>query len=178
MNTHSWQFVVLTSLVIWYLSAQAGRLDRLHHRIDVAQAALDTHLARRAGVVAELANTEVLDLATAAMLTQGAHDALAAGDLDDPRRLEAEGDLSEVLLAALDGIGDFESDDSVAIGLLGELGQVCKRVQMSHKFHTDAVTDCLNIRRQILVRALFLAGRAPLPQALNFRDDLPSVIAN
>jgi hypothetical protein len=174
MNTHSWQFVVLMAVAIWYLSAQAGRLDRLHHRIDVAQAALDTHLARRAGVVAELASSDVLDVVTAAMLSQSAHDALAAGDLDELGRLEAESDLTDVLCAALDDVDQLDLSDPVQLGLMDELKQICGRVVMSHKFHTDAVADCINIRRQLFVKVLFLAGRAAMPKALDFRDDAPA----
>ena len=177
MNTHSWQFIVLVAVAVWYLSTQAGRLDRLHHRIDVAQAALDTHLARRAGIVAELASSDVLDVVTAAMLSQSAHDALAAGELDDTDRLQAESDLTDVLRAALDDIDELDLTDPVQLGLMDELQQICGRVVMSHKFHTDAVTDCVNIRRQLFVKVLFLAGRAPMPQALVFRDEAPAALS-
>jgi len=159
------------------LSTQAGRLDRLHHRIDVAQAALDTHLVRRAGIVAELASTEAFDLVTCVILAQSAHDALAAGDLVDVDRLQAESDLTEVLGAAFDESVDLEADNKVQDSLIAELSQICGRVVMSHKFHTDAVADCLKIRQQLLVRALFLAGRAPMPYVLDFQDDLPHAFA-
>jgi hypothetical protein len=177
VNTHSWQFVVFVAVLIWYLSTQAGRLDRLHHRIDVAAAALDTHLARRAGIVAEVASSDVLDVVTAAMLLQSAHDALASGDLDETDRLDAESNLSDVLCAALDNLNELELTDAIQIALMDELQQMCGRVVMSHTFHTDAVNDCINIRRQWLVKLLFLAGRAPMPKALNFRDDAPAAFA-
>jgi len=177
VNTHSWQFVVFVAVVIWYLSTQAGRLDRLHHRIDVAAAALDTHLARRAGIVAEVASSDVLDVVTAAMLLQSAHDALASGNLDDADRLDAESDLSDVLCAALDDLDQLELSDPIQIALMDELQQMCGRVVMSHTFHTDAVNDCINIRRQLFVKVLFLAGRAPMPKPLNFRDDAPAAFA-
>jgi hypothetical protein len=177
MNTHSWQFIVVVSVLVWYLSTQAGRLDRLHHRIDVAQAALDTHLARRAGIVAELASSDVLDLVTAAMLSQSAHDALAAGDLDDVQRLECESDLTDVLCAALDDIDELDLTDPQQKALMDELKQICGRVAMSHQFHTDAVTDCINIRQQLFVKVLFLAGRAPMPKSLNFHDQAPAALA-
>ena len=177
MNTGSWQFILIVAVMIWYLSTQAGRLDRLHHRIDVAQAALDTHLARRAGIVTELSSSDVLDVVTAAMLSQSAHDALAAGDLDDFARLEAESDLTDVLCAALDDIDELDLTDPVQLGLMDELQQICGRVVMSHQFHTDAVTDCINIRRQLFVRVLFLAGRAAMPKPLEFRDTAPVAFA-
>jgi len=177
VNTSSWQFVVFVAVLIWYLSTQAGRLDRLHHRIDVATAALDTHLARRAGIVAEVASGDVLDVVTAAMLLQSAHDALASGDLDSADRLDAESNLSDVLCAALDNLDELELTDPIQIARMDELQQMCGRVVMSHTFHTDAVNDCINIRRQLFVKMLFLAGRAPMPKPLNFRDDAPAAFS-
>ena len=178
MNAHPWVLVSLCAVIVWYLSTQAGRLDRLHHRIDVAQAALDTHLVRRAGIVAELANTDAFDLVTSAILAQSAHEALAASDLIDDDRLQTETGLTEVLLATFDESADFPSHDPVVEKLMEDLSQISRRVVMSHQFHTDAVTDCLNIRHQMLVRVLFLAGRASMPHVLNFRDDLPRTFAN
>lgn len=173
-----WQPFAILALVIWYLSTQAGRLDRLHHRIDVAAAALDTHLARRSGVVAELAATDVFDVVTTAMLAQSAHDALAAGEIDSQARLDAETDLTELLVATFSQEMDYSDEDAVIQGLLQELGQSCTRVALSHKFHTDAVLDCLGIRRQLLVKIFFLAGKAPIPQPLNFADEVPPALAN
>ena len=173
MNAQPWVLVTMCAVIIWYLSTQAGRLDRLHHRIDVAQAALDTQLVRRAGIVAELANTEAFDLVTSVILAQSAHDALASNDIIDDERLQTETDLTEILVATFDEPADFPSDNPVLDNQIDELAQVCRRLVMSHQFHTNAVTDCLNIRQQLLVRALFLAGRAPMPHVLNFRDDLP-----
>jgi len=177
MNTHSWQFIAFVATCIWYLSTQAGRLDRLHHRIDVAQAALDTHLARRAGIVAEIASSDAFDLVTAAMLAQSAHDALSSGELEEDHRREAESDLTNVLCAALDDVDELDLTDSVQRALMAELQQICGRVVMSHQFHTDAVTDCVKIRRQFLVKVLFLAGRAPMPKALDFQDQVPAALA-
>ena len=47
--------LLVIAFSVWYLSHQAGRLDRLHHRIDVAELALHGQLVRRGGIVAELA---------------------------------------------------------------------------------------------------------------------------
>ena len=178
MSIGSWQFVALVAFIIWYLSTQAGRLDRLHHRIDVAAAALDTHLARRSGVVAELAATDAFDVVTSAMLAQAAHDALAAGELVTQARLDAESDLSDLLISTFSSSDNYRDEDPLVQGLLEELTQACARVSLSHKFHSDAVTDCAGIRQQLLVRIFFLAGRASLPQPLLFEDEVPAGLAN
>jgi len=81
------------------------------------------------------------------------------------------------LCAALDDLDQLELTDPVQIGLMDELQQMCGRVVMSHTFHTDAVNDCVKVRSQFLVKALFLAGRAPMPKPLHFRDDVPVAFA-
>ena len=45
-----WGIVIglFVAFVVWRLSAKAGRIDRLHHRIDLARASLDAQLLRRA----------------------------------------------------------------------------------------------------------------------------------
>lgn len=80
----------LFAIAIWYLSHQAGRLDRLHHRIEVANAALDGHLTRRAGIAAEIVSLNFLDPASEAYLMQSAHDVLAGEDLPNLIRLADE----------------------------------------------------------------------------------------
>ena len=47
---------VLIAFFVLYLGMTAGRIDRLHRRIDVARLALDSHLLRRSGVTLELAS--------------------------------------------------------------------------------------------------------------------------
>src|SRR4051794_17800264 len=74
---------VLTVLAVllvlgWYLSYSAGRLDRLHHRVETSRAALDAQLARRAAAAVEAA--PLLDPATGLLVADAATEALAAGE--------------------------------------------------------------------------------------------------
>ena len=64
-------------LGLW-LSWTANRLDRMHHRIDVARASLDTQLLRRSGAALELATSGALDPARSLLLVDAAHQARAA----------------------------------------------------------------------------------------------------
>lgn len=180
MSLTSWQSYLLLLLVIWYLSHQAGRLDRLHHRIEMTVAALDGHLARRAGIVAELANSQMIDPVTAAVLAQEAHDALAAEPLDFTDRLAVESDLTEVLFESLDDVQELNQwrEDPTTAQLLTELANVCARVNLSHNFHASAVADCTNIRRQWIVRAFRLAGHAQMPAKLEFDSRVPPGLAD
>jgi len=180
MSFNTWQFYVVLSVVVWYLSQQAGRLDRLHHRIEVTTAALDGHLGRRAGIVGELANSAMVDPVTSAVLAQAAHDALAVEPHELVERFYLETELTEVLLASLDEpeeIAEWRTDVATA-QLLDELAIACGRVHLSHTFHTEAVNDCLNIRNQLIVRIFRLAGYAQLPKILNLDTRIPASISN
>ena len=70
--------LVLLFALGWYLSYSAGRLDRLHHRIETTRAALDAQLARRAAASVEAA--PLLDPATGLLVADAATRALAAGE--------------------------------------------------------------------------------------------------
>ena len=72
-----WTVVALVAIGL-YLSWTAGRLDRLHSRIDAARAALDAQLLRRASVTQELATSGVLDPAASIVLYEAAHAARQA----------------------------------------------------------------------------------------------------
>ncbi len=164
---------------IWYLSHQAGRLDRLHHRIELATIALDGHLNRRAGIAAELVSLNFLDPALEAYLMQSAHDVLAGEDLPDPMRLSDESELTEALADAFEDeedVMEFRKDAAINL-LMDELLTVCKKIALARGFHADAVRDCLNLRDQTLVRLFRLAGRANKPVAIAFDDRIPAGLA-
>ena len=62
-----------------YVSWRAGRIDRLHARVDMARVALDVTLLRRSSVAQELATSGLLDPATSLLLAErGARHAAAA----------------------------------------------------------------------------------------------------
>ena len=75
--------VVAAALLIGvYVSWRAGRIDRLHVRVDMAQAALDATLLRRSSVALELATSGLLDPATSLLLA-GAVDGTRAVPVAD-----------------------------------------------------------------------------------------------
>ena len=172
-------YLGLIAAAIWYLSHQAGRLDRLHHRIEVASAALDGHLTRRAGIAAELVSLSLLDPASEAYLMQSAHDVLAGEDLPDQQRLSDESELTHALYDALEDPEDVIEfrQDQAANQLLSELQAVCNRVVLAKRFHAEAVQDCLAIREQSLVKLFRLAGFAKLPTPLDFDARIPAGLA-
>jgi hypothetical protein len=169
-------YIAALALFIWYLSLQAGRLDRLHHRIEIAQAALDGHLTRRAGIAAELVALNFLDPASEAQIVQSAHDVLTGPDLPVGNRIEDEAELTRSLAEVFNEptvVAEFRKDPAVS-QLLDELVAVIHRIALARRFYTEAIADCQNIRGQIVVRLFRLAGRAPLPQAVDLVDELPA----
>ena len=97
MSSQSIFTIVFIAIAIWFLSYQAGRLDRLHHRIEVTELALHGQLVRRGGIVAELAAVPGVDPALCVLWGQAAHEVLILQDLYSPRRTQVEDELREGL---------------------------------------------------------------------------------
>ncbi len=157
-------------LVGVYVSWRAGRLDRLHARVETARAALDAALVRRSAVALELAACGLLDPATSMLVAGAAHDARAAGE---PTEL-AESDLTRALRAALGQPGFQAALAEWGRGdeLLAELEAAAHQVFLARKFYNDAVAVTRAARRRWLVRVLRLAGGAPLPEFFEIDDSI------
>ncbi len=168
-------FAVALVLGLW-LSWTANRLDRMHHRIDVARATLDTQLLRRSGAALELATSETLDPARSLLLVDAAHEARAA----EAEGFEsAESDLSEALRAVLadaDEVRTLRQDPYVG-PLLGELASDCRKVELSRRFHNDIVVSARALRSRRRVRWLRLAGKAAPLETIDLDDVPPSALA-
>lgn len=164
-----WTAVVF--LVGVYVSWRATRLDRLHVRVETARAALDAALMRRTAVALELAASRLLDPATSLVLATAAHEARTA---DAERREFAESDLSRALRAVVEQ-PDFRPSleargDSTDV--IGELESAALKVSYARRFYNDAVSATRIARRKLLIRALPLAGKAPVPEFFEI-DDVP-----
>jgi hypothetical protein len=162
--------VVLVLLGLW-LSWTATRLDRMHHRIDVARASLDAQRLRRSGTAIELASADVLDPASRLLLMDAAHSARETG----PEAFEpAESDLSEALRAVFEDPKDVEvlRTDSDAGPLVAALASDCRKLELARRFHNDVVVSARALRSRRRVRWLRLAGRAADLWAVDL-DDVP-----
>jgi hypothetical protein len=176
----------------WYLSYLAGRLDRLHHRVEASRAALEAQLARRATAALDvarlLAPPDEATLISSATRTLGGPLAgsQAAGGrgnanangsmiMELPVSEPAENELTRALHQAF---ADPRSAtalraDPASAGLLDELVGAGERVQLARRFHNDAVAHTLRIRRKRIVRWARLAGRAALPEMVEIDDSHP-----
>jgi len=163
--------VVIVLFVAAYASWTAGRLDRLHHRVATARAALETELARRSALVAELAGSGALDPASSLLLLDAAHRARMA---TDDEREQRESALTRAITATIGGTtlrGAAEAGTGAEVEVwAGELAASVRRVQLARRFHNDVVTSTRELRRRRLVGWLRLAGHAELPRTIELDD--------
>lgn len=161
MSSVVW-IVAAVVLVATYITWTAGRLDRMHARVDAAWAALDAQLVRRAAAARALlpllpAGPE------AAALERAASTSLDAGDAG---REAVENDLSRALRAAVPLVPAGPESAPV----LAELETAATRVGLARSFHNSAVRDTLALRGRRLPRALRLAGHRALPAYFDVDD--------
>jgi hypothetical protein len=167
--------VVVVVLVGLWLSWTANRLDRMHHRIDVARRSLDAQMLRRSGVALELATSGALDPVRSLLLLDSAHQARAAsaGEFES-----AESDLSESLRAVFadaEEVRSLRGDPNVG-ELLAELSGACGKVELARRFHNDIVASARMLRSRRRVRWLRLAGRAADLAAVDLDAEPPAAL--
>lgn len=155
---------VLVVLLGIYVSWTAGRLDRLHARVDAAWAALDAALARRAAA-ARAVVPHLPEGPEARALEQAARASLVGGPV---AREAVENDLSGALRAAL----SLLPPEAHAAPAMTELDTATSRVGLARSWHNTAVSDARTVRRRRVPRALRLAGHRVLPAYFDIDDTL------
>ena len=154
--------VLVVVLLACYVTWTAGRLDRMHARVDAAWAALDAQLVRRAAAARALLPL-LPDGPEQRELERAAQQALHA---PPEQRSERENALSRALKAALPLLPGGEATGA----LRAELDTASTRVGLARSFHNGAVNDSRALRRRRLPRALRLAGNRALPQGFDIDD--------
>lgn len=169
----TWIFVAAAVVLLGvYLSWTAGRLDRLHARVEAARAVLDAQLLRRSGAALDFATGGLLDPASAMLVADAATRARTTAEDD---REQAESDLTAALDAALadtEFLTELRTKNGAGAAL-DELGAACRRVGHARRFHNDTVRAARRLRGKLLVRWLRLAGHAPWPETVEFDDSVP-----
>ncbi|MCU1624067.1 MAG: rane protein [Frankiales bacterium] len=150
--------VLAIILIAVYITWTAGRLDRMHARVDAAWAALDAQLVRRSAAARALGVLSV---------TRAADEAL---DATPERRQDVENDLTRALRAAWASLPEGAPRD--------ELEAAASRVALARSFHNGAVTNARTLRRNRLVQLLRLSGHRELPEFFDvdetgFSDEEP-----
>ena len=175
----TWLYLVLAILallVVSWLYWTADRLDRMHHRIEVARGSLDTQLLHRSGSAMELASSETLDPASSLLLLEAAHRARAADTSDFE---EAESQLSQVLRAVFQDAHEARRlrQDPLAGPLVNELADDCRKVELARRFHNDVAVTARGLRSTRRVRWLRLTGSAGEVSTVNLDDEPPPTFA-
>ncbi len=172
-------FIFFALSFLWYISHQAGRLDRLHHRVESALSALDASIARRAGISAELSQSPDLDPVSQILLAQAAHDSLTASHAPHIHRVDCENALTECLTSSVVDLLDMQTGeshsplDASTRAELIELAKSWEALRLSRRFYGDAARDCIRIRQQRIVRWFRLSGHAQAPKGFDFNDEIP-----
>lgn len=169
MSPGSWALPALVLVLVLlgvHASWTAGRLDRLHARVDAAWAALDAALVRRAAAARAL----LLHLPPRTEQTRALERAAEAALRGGPVAREAvENDLSVALRAALPLL-PWEGSDDGGDQVREELDGAAARVMLARSFHNIAVTNARVLRDKRLPRALHLAGHRSMPQHFDIDD--------
>jgi hypothetical protein len=173
--------IALVVLLGGWSAFTATRLDRLHARLDTAQAALDAQLLRRvaalrsaieSGVVVPVGAAEdqrpvglspdervrYETLAQAALQARGADRQVAENEVG-----RAVAEIAEI---ANDGEWLSAADRD-------ELHESAVRVTIARRFYNDAVRDTRALRSGRLPRVLHLAGHRASPQFFDIDDTVP-----
>jgi len=159
---------VLTAWIVLTLT----RLDRLHARVDAAQAALDAQLVRRAAAVQHLAEmpgspvpAELTDRLAGAARTALAVPRGSGANLDPAtERQQAENQVGH----AISELACYR--DRLPPAAAEELAEAAARVLIARRFFNDAVRDTRTLRARRMPRLLHLAGRRELPQYFDIDD--------
>ncbi len=89
-----------------------------------------------------------------------------------------ESELSATLRAALEDPDEVAAIRAEPGGaeLVASLAAAWFRVQLARRFHNEAVAQTRRVRGKALVRALHLAGHAPMPQPFDLDDAWPPAL--
>jgi hypothetical protein len=160
-------FAVLAAVLLtMWVTFTLTRMDRLHARVDAAQAALDAQLVRRAAALQRVAESDDSDLSAQlnARYEQIALDALAALD---GQRQATENAVGRALRELA------EQSYQLPAQAAAELSEAASRVLIARRFYNDAVRDTRTLRSGRMPRLLRLAGRRGMPTFFDIDDTIP-----
>ena len=160
--------LVAVVLTLW-VTLTLTRLDRLHARVDAAQASMDAQLVRRAAAllhVAESPDSGAPD-DLRAQYDAIAQKALAHGQPDDERQ-----DVENAVGRAVADLSDLPQP--LQREAAEELREAAARVLIARRFYNDAVRDTRALRGRRMPRLFRMAGRRAMPQFFDIDDTVPA----
>ena len=183
--------IVALGIVAFVAISRARRLDRLHQRIIASRDALSRLLLRRASEASLLTQCAAFeegsadamrDLARAyihdgdQLTTDGLDRRTTAGRQADrvevAARLERASALSRAIRDTLTPpVRESIGADPRAAARCEALDATCYRIQLTRNVHNVDVAGVRALRSARMVKLLRLAGRAPIPEPIDFDDD-------
>jgi hypothetical protein len=161
--------VLLAMGLTAWVALTATRLDRLHARIDAAQAALDAQLVRRAAALLHLVEMP----GSRVPVDQGSPLAEVARRALDSTLYSLPADRQFTENAVGRGIAELSSRrDDLAGPEANELAEAAARVLIARRFFNDAVRDTRTLRGRRMPRLLHLAGHREQPQFFDIDDSV------
>ncbi len=154
--------VVVAALLAAWFSWTAGRLDRMHLRVEAAGASLQAHLHHRSSVATELASGGLTDPASALFLLESAR-AARESEGWGADHWSAESDLTAALYAV-------DLPPSADEPLMAELLDTARKVGMARRIHNDVAATTQRLHERRRVRWFHLAGHAVPPDMVDFDD--------
>lgn len=179
MSGWLWALLIFAVLmVLLYLSNVAGRLDRLHKRVELSQLNMQRALERRRDISELAATSGLLDPASSLLIA----DAVGRVDSVDPADVVsfgvAESDLTSVLGVVFGDVDDVDAVVAEPGGeVVGRLADSCRRVEIGRRFYNDAVFATREMRKRRMVRWFRLQGTAVLPEPFEMNDTVPAGFA-
>jgi hypothetical protein len=162
-----WVAVVVTMAILltFWITFTLTRLDRLHARVDAAQAALDAQLVRRAAALLHVLQSGVasVDPSRIAHYERTAAAALVATGVG---REVAENQVGRVIATLAEHAAEVRPVQS------SELHEACVRVAIARRFYNDAVRDTRTLRGRRMPRFLRLAGHREMPRFFDIDDSV------
>lgn len=157
--------VAIAVLLTMWITFTLTRLDRLHARVDAAQAALDAQLVRRAAALRHVAQSAPPGLSPAEHFR---YEAVADAALNAPAddRGPAENAVGRAVNELVERVPLPAEADR-------ELRETAARVLIARRFYNDAVRDTRTLRARRMPRLLRLAGHRSMPQFFDIDDTAP-----
>lgn len=161
--------VVVAVLLTMWITFTLTRLDRLHARVDAAQAAMDAQLVRRAAALLHVAESGSSGLPPERREEYDAiaQRALAAADAGDERQ-----GIENAVGRAVAELAD--RPETLRPEAADELSEAAARVLIARRFYNDAVRDTRALRARRMPRLFRMAGRREMPTFFDIDDTLPS----
>lgn len=165
-------FIIIFIYAI-YLSNVAGRLDRLHLKVENAREALDRQLALRSSVCKEIIKLSQINIDLKNELEIALVNSIEEESL--PIHSQQEWNIESNVTEVLNKI--FADEEVIKIignnKLIAEIAAAMRRVAYALTFYNDAARSAIKVRKRWTVRFFRLFGRAQMPEIISFEVQIP-----